>query len=94
MLKKTQSVLGRASFVSLSVDEITIIHNQSWISIPMYVMQAWIFVTTLRLALQELMIFKNWKNKPKLTYLHICQVFIIRIIFFVFYYVLLEPISI
>jgi hypothetical protein len=59
MLKKTQSVLGGASFVSLSVDEIIIVHNQSWISIPTYVMQAWILVATLTLALQEFMIFKN-----------------------------------
>jgi len=59
MLKKIQSVLGGASFVSLSVDEIIIVHNQSWISIPTYVMQAWILVATLTLALQEFMIFKN-----------------------------------
>jgi hypothetical protein len=81
MLKKTQSVLGRANFVSLSVDEIINIHNQSWISIPMYVMQAWIIVATLTLAVQEFMIYKNWKNKPKVTYLHICQIFSTRIFF-------------
>jgi hypothetical protein len=56
MLKKIQSVLGGASFVSLSVDEIIIVHNQSWISIPTYVMQAWILVATLTLALQEFVI--------------------------------------
>jgi hypothetical protein len=84
MLKKPQSVLGRASFVSLSVDEITIVHNQSWISIPTYVMHAWILVATLTLALQEFMIFLNWKNKPKVTYLHICQVFITRQCFLYF----------
>jgi len=38
MLKKTQSAILGARFISLNVDEITTIDNQSWISIHVYVM--------------------------------------------------------
>jgi hypothetical protein len=38
MLKKTQNTICGARFISLNVDEITIIDDQSWISIHVYVM--------------------------------------------------------
>jgi hypothetical protein len=38
MLKKIQSAILGAWFIFLTVDEITTIDNQSWISIHMYVM--------------------------------------------------------
>jgi hypothetical protein len=38
MLKKIQSAILGARFISLNVDEIITIDNQSWISIHVYVM--------------------------------------------------------
>lgn len=40
MLKIIQSVVVGASFVSLSVNEVSIIDNKSWILIHVYMMQA------------------------------------------------------
>lgn len=37
MLERTQSAILGARFISLNVDEINIIDNQSWISIHVYV---------------------------------------------------------
>jgi hypothetical protein len=41
VLKIIQSVVVGDKFVFLSVNDVTIIDNRSWISIHVYVMQAW-----------------------------------------------------
>ncbi len=41
VLKQTQTIVVGASFLSLSVDEVTTIDNQSQISVHAYVMFAW-----------------------------------------------------
>jgi hypothetical protein len=41
VLKIIQSVVVGDMFVFLSVNDVTIIDNRSWISIHVYVMQAW-----------------------------------------------------
>jgi hypothetical protein len=41
VLKTNLNVVVKRSFVCLSANEIIIIDNQAWISIHVYVMQAW-----------------------------------------------------
>jgi hypothetical protein len=40
-LKKTQIIVARASFISLSANEITTLDNQSGLLVQVYVMHAW-----------------------------------------------------
>jgi hypothetical protein len=41
VLKQIQTIIIGASFLSLSVDEVIIIDNQSWILVHAYVMHTW-----------------------------------------------------
>ncbi len=41
VLKQIQTIVTQASFLSLSVDEVTIVDDQFWISVHAYVMHAW-----------------------------------------------------
>jgi hypothetical protein len=41
ILKRTQIVIARASFISSNVDKVIIVDNQSRLSIHVYVMHAW-----------------------------------------------------
>jgi hypothetical protein len=41
ILKRIQIVIARASFIFSNVDKVSIVDNQSWLSIPVYVMYAW-----------------------------------------------------
>jgi hypothetical protein len=41
LLKQIQTIVVRASFLSLSVDEVITIDNQSWMLVHAYVMHAW-----------------------------------------------------
>ncbi len=41
ILKQIQTIVTKANFLSLSVDEVTIVDNQYWISVHAYVMHAW-----------------------------------------------------
>ncbi len=41
VFKKSQNFVVASRFLSLNVDEVTNINNQYWISIHVYVMQAW-----------------------------------------------------
>jgi hypothetical protein len=41
VLKQTQTIVIRASFLPLNVNDVTTIDNQPWISVHAYVMHAW-----------------------------------------------------
>jgi len=57
VLNFLKNVVGKTSFVSLNANEIIIIDNQSWISIHVYLMQAWtrvlILLTLLGVEMQK-----------------------------------------